>query len=155
MFDWPDATHTSPTATFFTVRLFLPVTVMSPAGPAVRPSSFTFHLPSAAAVAFTSRAPSFTVTASCGAAQPQTFAGVSGMRTMLSLMTAGSLTSARATTASRREDAPAKQRRAKGERFMGVRRGYCGVGEQAGFGGGNSYSYSYSRTPPTVPGRAE
>ena len=82
MFDCPEATHTSPIATSFTVSVFLPEIVISPATPGGNPASCTLHLPAASAAVSTVFAPSFTVTFSPAAAQPQTFAGFPCCKTM-------------------------------------------------------------------------
>ena len=125
MFDCPLAIHTSPTATFLTVSLFLPAIVMSMPGPGLSPSSLTRHFPALSAVSLTECAPSVAVTFSPGFALPQTFAFASWSRTMLSLMSAGSFTSASAETLRPRNAARAGESRVilgTGMKIGGARR---------------------------------
>jgi hypothetical protein len=46
MFDWPDPIHTSPTSTSAIVIVFVPLTVISAAGPGASGFSQTSHRPS-------------------------------------------------------------------------------------------------------------
>ena len=72
MFDWPEASQTSPTSTSLTVSVFLPLTVSvcgAPAGASL--SSRTSHLPSSPALVDCERPAIVTVTSSPGSAQPQ------------------------------------------------------------------------------------
>ncbi len=83
MFDWPDASHTSPTRTSLTVSVVPPFTVSVCGSPAASSgSSFNVHWPSASAfVAFDFPAME-TVTSSPGAAQPHTATAASLCKTM-------------------------------------------------------------------------
>src|SRR6185436_11941999 len=125
MFDCPLATHTSPTATFFTVSVFLPATIKSLPEPGARPWSLVLHLPFSSAVALADLSPRVTVTFSPGSAVPHTFAFESWSRTMLSLMSAGSFTSADAVSEQPRNAARAGERNVfmgKGGQLGGERR---------------------------------
>ena len=84
MFDWPEATHTSPDHTSSRVIVFdVPAIVIVNGPPAGRAGRSTLHLPSAPAVARAGGPPArATVTPSPGAAQPHTRAGTSRWRTM-------------------------------------------------------------------------
>src|SRR5262245_23114442 len=78
MFDWPDASHTSPTSTSRKSRRSAPAWTLSVNGP---PAGFgdrvTFHAPSGETVARPLLPASRTVTASLGFAHPQTTMGLS------------------------------------------------------------------------------
>src|SRR5688572_30692695 len=83
MLDCPLAIHTSPTSTFFSEMLFLPVTFSSSGPPASSLSSFTIQVPRLAFVE-TVLPRNSTVTFSPSSAHPQIGTAVSRCNTMLS-----------------------------------------------------------------------
>jgi hypothetical protein len=99
MFDWPEQTQTSPTRTFLKVSVLRPATVNSNGPPALCGPTKTSQRPRASAVALALSPRNETVTRSPGSAQPQTRALRPCCKTMLSPMTDGTRTSARAAPA--------------------------------------------------------
>ena len=82
MFDWPDASQTSPISTSLMVISLLALTVIVCGPVAASFSSLSDHLPSAPAFADCFWPAMLTVTASLGSAQPQTGTAPSRWRTM-------------------------------------------------------------------------
>src|SRR4028118_1671173 len=96
MFDWPEASHTSPTRILVRVTVFLPLITRS-AGTRLAGSAgrSTRHLPAASAVVAAVLPEKETETFSPASAVPQTGIGLSRWRTALSLNTKAGTTSAR------------------------------------------------------------
>ena len=94
MFDWPDASHTSPTRTSFTVIALFPLIFSSNGPPAASGSSFTSHLPSCPAVTVLVCPLIATAIFSPASALPKTGAARPDCNIMWSEKANGSLTSA-------------------------------------------------------------
>src|SRR4051812_41095087 len=107
MFDWPEASQTSPMRTSFIVMaLLVPFTVRAcGSDEASSFSSRSVHLPEASALTVFDWPERVIVTGSLGSAQPQTAVAESACRTMCSEKTAGRRTCAGVVTGQKRRDA--------------------------------------------------
>src|SRR5206468_1488735 len=94
MFDWPEASHTSPSNTFSTFISLLPLKLIVKGPPALSVVTYVSHLPLTSAVMFVVLLFQLVVinTFSLGLAQPHNATLLFCCSTILLLMTEGSLT---------------------------------------------------------------